>query len=255
MTWRSVPTWVSSAAAWRARACRICAELGAHYVKTYYVADGFGTVTASCPVPIVMAGGITTFLNPEPLAMFFDLFLLGEAEANRSARAEELSKSEQIVEEQLQELSYEVMEHELSPVARRLVTTCPSCLHTWRDEYPHLLGEPLGFEVLHSTELIAALIVAADGGARNARRLGLWPDVIVGDLDSVESDLLAELQEPQRRHLPAELLVRRGRQVLGQIPGVREVCSSVCFSHAHSGHDARCASTAAASLALSSPSM
>lgn len=38
-------------------ACRICAELGAHYVKTYYVADGFGTVTASCPVPIVMAGG------------------------------------------------------------------------------------------------------------------------------------------------------------------------------------------------------
>ena len=38
-------------------ACRICAELGAHFVKTYYVADGFETVTASCPVPIVMAGG------------------------------------------------------------------------------------------------------------------------------------------------------------------------------------------------------
>jgi putative autoinducer-2 (AI-2) aldolase len=38
-------------------ACRICAELGAHFVKTYYVADGFDTVTASCPVPIVMAGG------------------------------------------------------------------------------------------------------------------------------------------------------------------------------------------------------
>jgi putative autoinducer-2 (AI-2) aldolase len=38
-------------------ACRMCAELGAHFVKTYYVADGFQTVTASCPVPIVMAGG------------------------------------------------------------------------------------------------------------------------------------------------------------------------------------------------------
>src|SRR4030043_1603830 len=38
-------------------ACRICAELGAHIVKTYYVADGFDTVTSSCPVPIVMAGG------------------------------------------------------------------------------------------------------------------------------------------------------------------------------------------------------
>ena len=38
-------------------ACRICAELGATYVKTYYVAEGFETVTASCPVPIVIAGG------------------------------------------------------------------------------------------------------------------------------------------------------------------------------------------------------
>ncbi len=38
-------------------ACRIIGELGAHYVKTYYVDDGFDTVTASCPVPIVMAGG------------------------------------------------------------------------------------------------------------------------------------------------------------------------------------------------------
>lgn len=38
-------------------ACRICAELGAHLVKTYYVDDGFETVTSSCPVPIVMAGG------------------------------------------------------------------------------------------------------------------------------------------------------------------------------------------------------
>src|SRR5207237_275505 len=38
-------------------ACRIIAELGAQYVKTYYVAEGFETVTASCPVPIVMAGG------------------------------------------------------------------------------------------------------------------------------------------------------------------------------------------------------
>jgi 3-hydroxy-5-phosphonooxypentane-2,4-dione thiolase len=38
-------------------ACRICAELGVQIVKTYYCAEGFETVTASCPVPIVMAGG------------------------------------------------------------------------------------------------------------------------------------------------------------------------------------------------------
>jgi radical SAM superfamily enzyme YgiQ (UPF0313 family) len=31
--------------------------------------------------PFVMAGGITTFLNPEPIAPFVDFFLMGEAEA------------------------------------------------------------------------------------------------------------------------------------------------------------------------------
>ncbi len=38
-------------------ATRICSELGAHYIKTYYVEKDFETVTASCPVPIVIAGG------------------------------------------------------------------------------------------------------------------------------------------------------------------------------------------------------
>jgi putative autoinducer-2 (AI-2) aldolase len=38
-------------------ACRMCAELGAAYVKTYYIPKGFDTVAASCPVPVVMAGG------------------------------------------------------------------------------------------------------------------------------------------------------------------------------------------------------
>lgn len=38
-------------------ATRICAELGAHYIKSYYVEDGFETVTSACPVPVVMAGG------------------------------------------------------------------------------------------------------------------------------------------------------------------------------------------------------
>jgi putative autoinducer-2 (AI-2) aldolase len=38
-------------------ATRMCAELGATYVKTYYVEDGFDSVTAACPVPIVIAGG------------------------------------------------------------------------------------------------------------------------------------------------------------------------------------------------------
>jgi putative autoinducer-2 (AI-2) aldolase len=47
-------------------ATRICAELGATYVKTYYVDEGFETVAAACPVPIVIAGGVKL---PEPDAL------------------------------------------------------------------------------------------------------------------------------------------------------------------------------------------
>jgi putative autoinducer-2 (AI-2) aldolase len=38
-------------------ATRICAELGAQVVKTYYCDEGFAQVTSGCPVPVVMAGG------------------------------------------------------------------------------------------------------------------------------------------------------------------------------------------------------
>jgi putative autoinducer-2 (AI-2) aldolase len=38
-------------------ATRIAAELGAHYIKTYFVEEGFERVVAGCPVPIVIAGG------------------------------------------------------------------------------------------------------------------------------------------------------------------------------------------------------
>ena len=35
----------------------MCAEIGAHYVKSYYFEPGFEKVAAACPVPIVIAGG------------------------------------------------------------------------------------------------------------------------------------------------------------------------------------------------------
>ncbi len=38
-------------------ATRICAELGAQYIKTYYIEKDFDTVASCCPVPIVIAGG------------------------------------------------------------------------------------------------------------------------------------------------------------------------------------------------------
>jgi putative autoinducer-2 (AI-2) aldolase len=38
-------------------ATRICAEMGAHLVKTYFCEHGFARVAAGCPVPLVIAGG------------------------------------------------------------------------------------------------------------------------------------------------------------------------------------------------------
>ena len=38
-------------------ATRICAEMGAHVVKTYFCDQHFARVAAACPVPLVIAGG------------------------------------------------------------------------------------------------------------------------------------------------------------------------------------------------------
>jgi putative autoinducer-2 (AI-2) aldolase len=59
-------------------ACRIIAELGAQYVKTYYVEEGFETVTSSCPVPIVMAGG-KKLPELDALTMAYDAVQQGAA--------------------------------------------------------------------------------------------------------------------------------------------------------------------------------
>lgn len=59
-------------------ACRVCAELGAQFVKTYYCEEGFETVTASCPVPVVMAGG-KKLPELEALTMAFNAIDRGAA--------------------------------------------------------------------------------------------------------------------------------------------------------------------------------
>jgi Fe-S oxidoreductase len=41
---------------------------------------------------------------------------------------------------------------------QKIVTTCPSCYHTWKHDYPELTGDPLPFQVWHSTELLAELV-------------------------------------------------------------------------------------------------
>ena len=56
--------------------CRICAELGAHLVKTYYCED-FDKVTESCPVPIVIAGGPKLASELDALRMTADAIARG----------------------------------------------------------------------------------------------------------------------------------------------------------------------------------
>jgi heterodisulfide reductase subunit D len=98
----------------------------------------------------------------------------------------------------------ETMRHNLDAVhrtgARRLIAACPSCYHTWKHDYPRVLGEPLGFEVLHLTELLAELL--ADG------RVPLRP-----------------LEETVTYHDPCDLGRTSGvyeapREVIRAIPGV-----------------------------------
>ena len=60
----------------------------------------------------------------------------------------------------------EVMRHNLEALrrtgAKRLVAACPSCYHTWKHDYPRILGESLDVEVLHATEMLEEIVV--EGG-------------------------------------------------------------------------------------------
>jgi putative autoinducer-2 (AI-2) aldolase len=58
--------------------CRIAAELGASYVKTYYC-DEFEKVVESCPVPIVIAGGPKLETEQDALDMAHDAVEKGAA--------------------------------------------------------------------------------------------------------------------------------------------------------------------------------
>jgi len=56
--------------------CRIAAELGASFVKTYYC-DEFEKVVESCPVPVVIAGGPKSGTELDALKMAYDAIQKG----------------------------------------------------------------------------------------------------------------------------------------------------------------------------------
>ncbi len=55
----------------------------------------------------------------------------------------------------------------------RVVTTCPSCYHMWHHTYPEVLGEPLGFEVVHAVEVLAELVTEGALALTEPRRTGV----------------------------------------------------------------------------------
>jgi len=56
--------------------CRIAAELGAHFVKTYYC-ENFEKVINTCPVPVVIAGGPKLKTDVDALKLAHDAIGLG----------------------------------------------------------------------------------------------------------------------------------------------------------------------------------
>ncbi len=105
------------------------------------------------------------------------------------------------------ERARELMTHNVEQIkamgARVLVATCPSCYHMWHHEYPALLGQPLPFEVKHSTHVLAQML--EDGRLK---------------LNALEGTLTY--------HDPCDLGRKSGvfdapRAVLSSIPGVKFV--------------------------------
>jgi Fe-S oxidoreductase len=110
------------------------------------------------------------------------------------------------------EKAKEIIGHNVEQVKRlgasRVVFACPSCFHMWKFVYPEVLGEEIGLEVVHATELLEGLI--EDG----AIKLG-------------EMDLKVTYHDPcdlgRKSHV-----FDSPRRVLQSIPGVTFVEMTTC---------------------------
>ncbi len=102
------------------------------YPQSYSIPQGFAEILDNAEVDFLTLGGAEQCCG-------FPLIIAGMGDSAR-----------------------ELVRHNVDAVrrtgAKALVATCPSCYHTWHADYSRIIGEPLGFEVLHSTELLRDLI-------------------------------------------------------------------------------------------------
>jgi heterodisulfide reductase subunit D len=110
--------------------------VGAFFPRSYRVPQALTRVLEA-------AGADFTTLGGDEWCCGYPLFAIGDKE-----RAAELARHNVARVEALE--------------AGRLVTTCPSCYHTWNHLYPHLVGRNPAVEVLHDTELLAELASRGD---------------------------------------------------------------------------------------------
>ncbi|MGE5485093.1 MAG: (Fe-S)-binding protein [Ignavibacteriales bacterium] len=78
--------------------------------------------------------------------------------------------------------------------AKKLVAACPSCFHTWKFDYPELLGGDLGFEVVHSSEMLLELV------ERGRIRPGPW-EAVATYHDPCDLGRKSGVYDPPRRLL------------------------------------------------------
>jgi heterodisulfide reductase subunit D len=107
--------------------------VSAMFPMSYGIPQSFSALLESSGI------GFTT-LAGEEWCCGFPLFMAGQ-----------LKQAEKLVRhnvEQMRELG-----------APRVTMTCPSCYHMWHHMYPEILGEDLGFEVVHAVELLRDLVI------------------------------------------------------------------------------------------------
>ena len=105
---------------------------GSFYPMTYVIPQAFVHILEQVGVDFATMG-------PEEWCCGFPLIIAGMSEVTRDLIAHNVAAVRKLG-------------------AKTLVAACPSCLHTWEHTYPEVLGEPLGFEVKHTTEFLEELI-------------------------------------------------------------------------------------------------